>query len=159
VQCCHISLDNEELKWTFKYCLIWNFITVFSYFKLLVGHILDRRYDIHSLPICVECEEQAQTGSGKKSVILNNCFLFFLSFICWLLSFHIFDDLFGIVQTRYFCHLKMSILAAGSMLSFCSVGTGESVFGSKAAGHFHLVLWLRICRAVPPLPLTRLWHV
>jgi hypothetical protein len=35
---------------------------------------------------------------------------------------------------------KMSILAAGSMLSFFSLGTGESLFVSKAAGHLHLVL-------------------
>jgi hypothetical protein len=40
---------------------------------------MEGQYDIQSLPIC---GEQDKTGNGKKSVTLNDSFLFFfLSFI------------------------------------------------------------------------------
>jgi hypothetical protein len=38
------------------------------------------------------------------------------------------------------------------------LGTGESIFGSKAAGRLCLVLWIRISRAVPLLPHMHSWH-
>ena len=83
--------------------------------KLLVGHIIDGQCDIQSIPICVEYGEQAKTGSGKKSIILNDCFLFssFLSFINFSLS--IFLVFYG---QEIFVISKMSILAAGSTQSF-----------------------------------------
>jgi len=84
--------------------------------KLLMGHIRDGQYDIQSLPICVECGEQAKTGSGKKSIILNDCFLFssFLSFIDFF-SLSIFLVFYG---QEILVISKMSILAAGSTQSF-----------------------------------------
>ena len=123
-------------------------IQCFSCLKLLMGHIIDGQYDIQSLPICVECGEQAKTGSGKMSIILNDCFLFFffLSFIDFSLSiFLMFYLVFN--GQEIFVISKMPILAAGSTPSFRFLGTGEFIFGSEAAGHLCLVLRIRISRA------------
>jgi len=55
--------------------------------KFLVGYVKDGQCDIRILPICVEYGEHTKTGSGKKSIILKDCFrfFFFLSFIDFFL--------------------------------------------------------------------------
>ena len=118
-----------------------------------MGHIIDGQYDIQSLHICVEYGEQAKTGSGKKSLILKDCFLFFffLSIIDFFLSIFLMFYLVFYGQ-EIFVISKMSLLAARSTPSFRSLGTGEFIFGSKAARHLCLVLWIRISKAASAPP-------
>lgn len=76
----------------------------------------------------------------------------FLSFIDFFLSIFLMFYLVFYGQ-EIFVILKISILSAGSTPSFFSLGTGESIFGSKAARHLCPALFIRISRAVPLLPI------
>jgi len=162
-------------------------------------------------PFVWNVEKKLKQEVERKSVILNDCFLFFfLSFINWRLSFHIYDVLFGVLWTGHFCHFKnvhtgcrvhailpffgyyffffnwrysplwalacrtiplhfslsitnsLHLLTPSTWRSFSisslSLGTGESIFGSKAAGCLCLVLWIRISRAISLLPHMHSWQ-